>query len=136
MGLLGAIFMGGIVYWINADHGFWAAIPAALKQATYTSLAGGFLSRLCEKMACRFENKVFSILMGVIIPATLAVIMTYIVHIIRGTPEPLNSTIPTMFLAPSAFLVWGWRVRSLQDRRESTDEVAPATVTATSQQVD
>ena len=124
MGLLGAMIMGSVVYWVNADHGFWAAIPAALKQATYTAVAGGFLSRFCEKTAIKFDNKTKSIILGTILPTILAVTMTYGVHILRGTPEPVNSTIPTMVLAPWSFLWWAMRMRNINDRNKDCDTAA------------
>ena len=36
MGIAGAFLMGGIVYFINADHGFYPGLIAGLKQAFYT----------------------------------------------------------------------------------------------------
>ena len=108
--------MGCIVYWINADHGFWAAIPAALKQAAYTAIAGGVLTRICERMAYKFENFALSIIMGSLVPSVIAVVLTFAVHMLKGTPEPLNSTIPTMILAPIGFVVWGWRRRLQRDK--------------------
>lgn len=117
-GLLGAVIMGCIVYWINADHGFWAAIPAALKQAAYTAIAGGILTRICERMAYYYKNISFALFMGSMVPSVIAVILTYCVHLIKGTPEPFNSTIPTMILAPISFLYWGWRMRRQRDKAE------------------
>ena len=108
--------MGCIVYWINADHGFWAALPAALKQAAYTAIAGGVLTKICERMAYKFANFSLSIIMGMLVPSVIAVVLTYAVHMLKGTPEPLNSTIPTMILAPIGFIVWGWRRRSQRDK--------------------
>jgi len=104
------------VYWINADHGFWAAIPAALKQAAYTAVAGGVLTRICERMAYKFANFAFSIFMGSFVPSVIAVALTFAVHMLKGTPEPLNSTIPTMILAPIGFIFWGWRRRLQRDK--------------------
>jgi hypothetical protein len=108
--------MGCIVYWINADHGFWSALPAALKQAAYTSIAGGILTRICERMAYKFENFAFSIFMGSLVPSVIAVTLTFGVHMLKGTPEPLNSTIPTMILAPMGFVIWGLRRRLQRDK--------------------
>lgn len=118
-GLLGAAVMGCIVYWINADHGFWAALPAALKQATYTAIAGGILTKICERMAFRFKNFSLAIFMGMLVPTLIAVVLTYAIHMLKGTPEPLNSTIPTMILAPIGFVVWGWHRRLQNDKAAS-----------------
>ena len=108
--------MGCIVYWINADHGFWAALPAALIQAAYTAIAAGILTRMCERMAYKFENFAFSIFIGMIVPSVIAVVLTFAVHMLKGTPETLNSTIPTMILAPIGHTVWGWRRRVQRDK--------------------
>jgi len=115
-GLFGALVMGCIVYWINADHGFWAAIPAALKQAAYTAVAGGILTRICERMAYKFSNFTLSIFMGMLVPSVIAIVLTFAIHMLKGTPEPLNSTIPTMILAPGGFIIWGWRRRLQRDK--------------------
>ncbi len=116
--------MGGVVYWVNADYGFWQAIPAALKQATYTAIAGGFLTRICERMTRRFDGVTISLILGMMVPSTIAVILTYGVHMLKGTPEPFNSTIPTMVLAPISFLYWSWRVKRRQEKATDMVEFA------------
>ena len=111
MGLIGALIMGGVVFWINVDHGFWAAIPAMLKQATYTMIAGGFLTRLCERIALNTRDNITAHVLAMLVPSIIAVVLTLGVHYMRGTPEPFNSTIPTMVLAPISFFLWGWHQR-------------------------
>ena len=111
MGLIGAIGMAIIVYFVNADHGFWAAIPAALKQGVYTLIAGGFLTRLCERIALNMQEPISAHILAMLVPSTLAVVLTLGVHYMRGTPEPYNSTVPTMLLAPLSFLLWAWYIR-------------------------
>jgi hypothetical protein len=34
---------------------------------------------------------------------------TALLHSLRGTPEPLRSTVPAMLMAPPSFYVWGRR---------------------------
>lgn len=111
MGLGGAIAMGLIVFFINCDHGIVPGLTATVKQATYTFLAGGFMMRMTENLASRFSNDTFSIFIAVFIPTCIAITLTYIIHTAKGTPEPLNSTIPTMILAPMGFLWWAVRKR-------------------------
>ena len=96
---------------INYDHGTGNAFIAAAKQGTYTFLAGGTMMRIAENLSVRFKKTTFSIFMAVIVPTTIAITFTYIVHSAKGTPEPLNSTIPTMILAPWGFLWWAMRKR-------------------------
>lgn len=111
MGLAGALVMGTIVFFINWDHGIGLGLFAASKQATYTFLAGGTMMRITENIASWFKHKIPAIFFAVLTPTLIAVTLTFIVHSLKGTPEPLNSTIPTMILAPWGFLWWALRKR-------------------------
>ncbi len=111
MGFGGGLFLAFVVFFINYDHGFANALIAALKQGLYTFIAGGTMMRIAENLSIRFKNLILSIFLAVLIPTILAVSFTFIVHSAKGTPEPLNSTIPTMILAPFGFLWWALRKR-------------------------
>ncbi|MCK5839771.1 MAG: hypothetical protein KAG99_07975 [Bacteroidales bacterium] len=111
MGAAGAFVLGGIVLYINYDYGIPAASVAAVKQATYTFLVGGIIVRICENLATRYNNINIAIFMSILVPSLLAVGLTFGVHSTRGTPEPLNSTIPTIILSPISFAIWGIRKR-------------------------
>lgn len=110
MGLAGALFLGVIVFFINYDHGITNGLIAASKQALYTFFVGGFITRLCENIAT-IKKSLSAIFLAVFIPSILAVSLTYFVHSIKGTPEPFNSTIPTILLAPPGFLWWALQKR-------------------------
>lgn len=110
MGLAGALLLGTIVFFINYDHGIVNGLIAASKQALYTFFVGGFITRLCENMATIKDNFT-ALFLAVLIPSIIAVTLTFIVHSIKGTPEPFNSTIPTMLLAPPGFLWWALQKR-------------------------
>ena len=120
MGLAGALFLGTIVFFINYDHGVINGLIAASKQALYTFFVGGFITRLCENIAT-IKNSFAAIFLAVLIPSIIAVSLTYIVHSIKGTPEPLNSTIPTMILAPLGFLWWATQKRKQLRRIHSSN---------------
>lgn len=111
MGFGGGLFLALIVFFINYDYGLIEALVAALKQGLYTFLAGGTMMRISENLSIRFHNAMVSIFLAVIIPTILAVIFTFIIHSAKGTPEPFNSTIPTMVMAPIGFLWWSLRKR-------------------------
>jgi len=111
MGLAGAFVMGTIVFFINYDHGIFPGFTAALKQSTYTFLAGGIMMRITENIASFFKKDLLSISLAVLIPTLIAVTLTYILHSLKGTPEPINSTIPTILMAPWGFLWWATRKR-------------------------
>ena len=108
---LGLAIIFGMLNVINFSHGALAALPAALKQATYTFFVAGFIVRLCEKLAKRSDLGTPGLILAVIAPTALAVGLTYLVHSLRGTPEPLWSTVPTLLSTPPFFAVWAWRSR-------------------------
>ncbi|NOX86902.1 MAG: hypothetical protein GXO86_13220 [Chlorobi bacterium] len=114
MGIVGGLFLGTIVFLINFDHGAVNALIAASKQATYTFFAGGFMLRLTENIATSIDNFYKAIITACLVSTSIAVTLTFIVHSLRGTPEPLNSTIPTMIFSPWAFLWWAIRKKRRQ----------------------
>ncbi len=114
----GALFLGLAVWGINLEHGALAALPAALKQATYSFFVAGFIMRLCENIAAGVGPRPLALFLAVLIPSCLALGLTLLVHTLRGTPEPLWSVLPTLLTAPPAFLWWGSRKRKVRD--EST----------------
>ncbi len=111
MGLAGALILGTVVFFINYDHGVIWGITAALKQGAYTFLVGGTLTRLCENLASAIKKEYLALFTAVAVPTTISLILTYTVHSLKGTPEPLNSTIPTLLMAPWGFLWWARRKR-------------------------
>lgn len=104
-----ALFLGTVVYVINFSHGALAALPAALKQALYTLFASGFIVRLCENLITQVRPMVVAWPLAILLPSAVAVGLTYIMHSLKGTPEPLYSTLPTLLMTPPAFAVWAWR---------------------------
>ena len=104
-----ALFLGLVVYAINFSHGALAALPAALKQAFYTLLVSGFIVRLCENVINGIRPMFIAWPLAILAPSAIAVGLTYLMHSLKGTPEPLYSTLPTLLIAPPAFAVWAWR---------------------------
>ncbi|MEL6388632.1 MAG: hypothetical protein AAFQ02_00605 [Bacteroidota bacterium] len=108
MGMLGAISMGSIVYWINMDHGVVAGLIAASKQGLYTFFFGALFVKLAENIASNIANRALGVMAGGIIPALLTTFLTYCLHAIKGTPEPFHSTIPTLVLGTMSFSTWAY----------------------------
>jgi len=104
-----ALFLGLVVYAINFSHGALAALPAALKQAIYTFLASGFIVRLCENLIKQVRPMVVAWPLAILLPSAVAVGLTFLMHNLKGTPEPFYSTLPTILITPPAFAVWAWR---------------------------
>jgi hypothetical protein len=113
MGAMGAFVMGGIVFGVNyfGTHAWQGATTAALKQATYTFLFGGVIMRGCEYFATRIKKQSVALATAIIIPSVVAICFTYGVHSMKGTPKPMESTIPTAMLVIPSTAIWGLRKR-------------------------
>lgn len=122
MGALTAAFMGIVVGYINADHGWVLAATAGLKQAAYTFLFGGVIIRMCKTLAVKGENGIKARFLAAFIPSAVTIIAIFFVHNLRGTPKPLESTIPTMILAPSGFTVMALRERSQWEKKQKLNK--------------
>lgn len=108
MGLMGALFMGSLVFWINHDHGYDEALIAGLKQLSYTFFFGGLFIKMAENIATTRKNRWWGVFIGGFAPMVLTAVMTYTVHTMKGTPEPFNSTIPTIVFGWMSFTFWSW----------------------------
>lgn len=122
MSWVATLMMGTAVWLVNMDHGAGPASIAAAKQMAYTAVASGFLLRLCQRLAAGIESTVLALLAAVSAPSALAIVLTFGVHSMRGTPEPFASTVPTMLLVPPGFLVWALRKR--RSERLAAERVA------------
>ncbi len=117
--IAGAVVLGSIVLYINLDHGLEKALVAAAKQATYTFFAGGYMVRLNERLALALQPAVLGVAAGVLGAGGLACSLTFLVHSMRGTPEPLNSTMPTLILGTLGFAFLGIRARRARALEEA-----------------
>ena len=116
----GALILGGMVYGINVSHGVPIALVAATKQATYTFFVAGLITRNNDRLVTRLDNQLLSLLLGIVVSSCIAIGLTYLVHSLRGTPEPFNSTLPTMLLSPIGFLFMG--ILAQRQARANSDE--------------
>ncbi len=99
------------MWFINFPHGALGAATASLKQFFYTFLVAGLIVRLCTRLALRPGSAALALALAVGIPSLVTVAATWVVHQLRGTPEPLLSVLPAAILSPPAFAVWSWRSR-------------------------
>jgi hypothetical protein len=118
MGSLGAVIMAVVVWQINADHGVWPAMIAALKQGAYTLLCGGALIRLLENIVVRIEPPGLALFVATGFTSFLTIALIYGVHNLKGTPYPLESTIPTIVTAPFGFFILAYRKRRTRRKKE------------------
>ena len=110
----GALIMGIIVFIINMRYGTWPATTAALKQAAYTFLFGGVIIRLLYGMVQHMPGKIIGLVLPVLVTSVLTISLVYIVHTLKGTPLPFQSTLPTVFLAPPGFFFLALRKKRQQ----------------------
>jgi len=126
MGLIGAFLMGGIVFWINLDYGWWLATTAGLKQWLYTFFFGGLIIKLLEQSLKKLNNPYLSISISVLFVSTVTTLLVFLVHNLKGTPEPFLSTVPTMIMAPPGFLILALKFKTLNKKTTSSQsEVVP-----------
>lgn len=124
MGSIGALIMGVIVWHINADHGVWPAMIAATKQGAYTLLCGGALIRMLERIVVRIEPLALALFIATGFTSLATIALIYGVHNLKGTPYPLESTIPTIVTAPFGFFILAYRKRLNKRKEEEAEEQA------------
>jgi len=121
IGLAGGLVMGVIVFFINYNttHETIGALTAAIKQGIYTFFFGGSIMKLCEIIATRISAKNLAIFLATLIPSFISLALTFGLHSLKGTPRPIESTIPTaVFVIPST-AVWGYLKRKKLDKSTS-----------------
>lgn len=104
MSFLGALIMGSMVFYINFNHGYIPAGIAAVKQFLYTFFIGGIILKILEAQLKWHKSNFSGILWSVLVTSLITTLLIYVVHSLKGTPEPFYSTVPTMFLAPLGFM--------------------------------
>lgn len=112
IGILGAFFMGGVVFYINysTTEILGQSLVASLKQGVYTFFFGGSIMKGCEYLATNIRNKAVALLAAILIPSAITLTLTFGVHKLKGTPMPVESTYPTLLIIP-ATAVWGYKKR-------------------------
>ena len=78
MGILGSIFMGSWVFWINYDHGLMDTSIAALKQGFYTLFFGGLFVKMAENIAVSMDSRWRAVLYGGTIPMSITTLLEFI----------------------------------------------------------
>ncbi|MCU0370320.1 MAG: hypothetical protein MUC31_02805 [Bacteroidales bacterium] len=116
--IAGAVIMGLIVGVINRKFGIWPASTAAMKQAAYTFLFGGMMIRLLYYISGKINGLLKSTFISAAIVTGLTVMLVFAIHNLKGTPMPVESTIPTAILAPFGFSFLAYRrKKSIVDSR-------------------
>jgi hypothetical protein len=124
MAIAGAMVLGVIVFCINyfGSGELKGAVTAALKQGAYTFLFGGVIMRGCENLSTRIHKRWIALASAIIVPSVLAIGLTFGVHSMKGTPKPVESTVPTAILVIPSTAVWSLRKRKKQSLKHLNDQ--------------
>ncbi len=97
----------------NVQHGWEAFFTATLKQMGYSTLSAVTLLSLYNYLEKRVKN-IPEELIPVLVPILVTISLNYGLHNLKGTEEPLLSTLPTAVSASLGFPIWHLRTRILQ----------------------
>jgi hypothetical protein len=124
-GVIAALLMGGIVGWINFSHGLVPASTAALKQGAYTFLMGGLIVRFCRALASMSGPGWLVFATATLLPSLVTIGATFFVHSLKGTPEPVASTIPVAVMSLPSFSGLAYHTRRNAAGLAEADAAAP-----------
>ncbi len=108
IGLITAV--GTVSGFFNHKHGLEAMIMAALNQAGYSTISTIVLLKIYDFLAERVKT-IPGELIPIIVPILVTILANLGIHEIRGTAEPILSTLPTAVLATIGFPIWHIRRR-------------------------
>jgi len=127
MGIAGSIVMAIVIFSINyfgkrippeyQDNLFFWSTVAAMKQATYTFFFGGVIMKSAERLATEISRRGLALVLACIVPSLVSITLTFTMHSMKGTPRPLESTIPTMFFVFPSTAVWGYMSRKKKEKK-------------------
>ena len=91
--LISAAANGGLVLWMNVEHGSWPAGMAGGAQAISSFLSTGITARIVQHFSpMKDPRKAY--LLGSVIPASLTFGMSIMAHLMNGTPDPVMNACP------------------------------------------
>lgn len=118
----GALLMSSVVALVNSPHGATAMATSAAKQFAYTFFFAGLIMRFCTWLAERPGPRAWIVATGIVIPSVITIVLIYFVHSLRGTPEPIISTMAVAMIAVPSFTMWSFRTRREHEERVQTAE--------------
>lgn len=115
-GILGAVFMGSWVYYLNYGHPFPGPLTASLKQAAYTFFVGGSITKLVEKLVKREGKRVWHIFLAVLAATAITAVLMILLHSAKGTPAKFETILWTILIAPPGFIIVAIRERMIWEK--------------------
>ena len=101
--------MGGMVFLFQFEADFHAALIAGGKQFIYTFIISSMLIAITESIVIAKQNTKFPVFYGVFVAWVITIILSSVLHLIKGTPHPLNAILINMVLVPPGLIFLGFR---------------------------
>lgn len=122
--LAGAAFIGTLVGIVNYPHGLSSALLAGGKQALWTALIAGLLTRFCRYLCSQTSMRLLPPMVGaVVLPSVLAVVGVSVLHHLEGTANPWGSVLITVILAPPGFCLIAHKIRRANRAAQQANNV-------------
>lgn len=124
----GALCIGALVGIVNYPYGLSSALLAGGKQALWTALVAGLLTRFCRFLCTQTGFRLLPpMVCGVLCPSALAVAGVAVVHHLEGTANPWGSILITVLLAPPGFWLIAHNIRRANNAALRDANAAQAT---------
>lgn len=106
---IGGLFMGGMVFLFQIQGGFHMALIAGVKQFVYTFIISSMLIAITESIVIAKQNSKYPVFYGVFVAWVITIILSSGLHLLKGTPHPLNAILINMVLVPPGLIFLGFR---------------------------
>lgn len=98
-GFVFTILWSSWAYYINSPHGDEAAIRAAFTQGCFTIVNAFIYTVFMEAMFFRGKTQLSRFLLAFIMPNTAVTILLLGIHFFRGTPNVIDTSLPSLIIA-------------------------------------
>lgn len=99
----GSSLVAVLVFAVNLDHGWQLALLACAKQALWTAVMAGVLTRFCRFLCTQQGFVLPPMVLATVLPSAVAITGVSLLHHLEGTPAPFASIMVTVLLAPPGF---------------------------------
>ena len=106
---IGAILMGSMVFLSQLENGVYPASTAATKQFFYTFIVSSILIAIVETIVTAKQNSLHPAFYGVMAAWAFTTIMSSVLHLLKGTHDPLNAILINIILAPPGLIFVAFR---------------------------
>ncbi len=102
--------------WVNWEYGWTARIQVALTQGAISLVSTYYAAELVVWLARKFEKSQRPLLWTGSLSYLMIYALIWMVHVLAGTPELLNTMLPGMITGVVFCFGYGWRVIRYRNR--------------------